>query len=183
VDPAVTPLRLTRAPQGVGVTAGTRERRAYAGAFRDLRTEGTRRENGMTAISRYRFTPDWIEVGWSLSRPTTAAVDVAILFPSWGRGARVTVAFRDGRTVRLGARPIALTHIRLLPVASIHSGYSIKPLGVPPGATVRIVTPRAQASAPDPGPTVVVGLGKRSRSTHVGFTARITVTHALAVMP
>ena len=42
VDPRVTPLRLTRAPSGVGATAADRRPRAYAGAVHGARGDGQR---------------------------------------------------------------------------------------------------------------------------------------------
>ncbi len=49
------PLRLTRAPRGVG--ASLTARAAYAGPFTDLRVRGSVSAGGRRATSAYRFTP------------------------------------------------------------------------------------------------------------------------------
>ena len=101
----VTPLRLIRAPRGVGVRAGTTARRAYAGPFTDLRTAGTVRAHGLRATSRYRFTPDRIDARWTLARSAPGRRVVAeVGFPSWGAGATAVAELRDGRTLTREAR-------------------------------------------------------------------------------
>jgi hypothetical protein len=160
----VTPLRLTKAPRGVGATT---QRRAFAGPFTDLRVSGSVAARGLRATSAYRFTPGWIEGRWALRSP--AAVDAAVTFPSWGRGARVLATLRDGRTVPVGRAPLALARVRSLHVLSERSGYRVLPRG---GASVRLVATRPQPSDPNPGPTLEVALGHARRST---FAARITV--------
>ena len=66
--PGGAPLRLVRAPRGVGASAAQVGQQAYAGPFTDLRVQGTVRGNGMAATSRYRFTPARIDVRWTLTR-------------------------------------------------------------------------------------------------------------------
>jgi hypothetical protein len=169
----VTPLRLTRAPSGVGVGGGDRTRRAYAGPFEDLRVSGAVRGPGMRATASYRFTPRWIGVRWTLR--SAGAVDAAVTFPSWGRGADVVVVLRDGRTEPLGPSPVALSRVASLHVVSERSGYRVLPLSRPEGAAVRLVTVRPQAADPNPGPAVEVEL---QRGRHASFAARIVTDGA-----
>ena len=168
----VPPLRLTRAPSGVGAMATTR--RALAGAFTDLRAVGSARGGGVSVTSRYRFTPGWIEGRWSVRRRSAGPVDVT--FPSWGRDARVVALLRDGRHVTLSGRRLALARVRSLRVISRRGGYAVLPLARPRGATVRLLTTTPQSSAPSAGPTLAVALARAA--TRTAFGARVTVDPA-----
>ena len=56
------------------------------------------------------------------------------------------------------------------------SGYVVQPVDRVKGAVARIVQPAAQASAPDPGPTLSVHLtGRLRKKRTVRFSARIVV--------
>ena len=78
---------------------------------------------------------------------------------------------RDGqrrdRRVASRSRSHGVVWVR---VASAGSGYRITPLRRPAWATVRTIATSPQPSAPDPGPTVEVGLGRGQ-----AFAARLTV--------
>jgi hypothetical protein len=150
-----SPLRL------VGVDT-SRPDRAYAGPFTDLRVEGTVRAGGMAATTRYRFTPEAIEARWTLRAPQSARATVS--FPSWGRGAHVEATLADGRTITLGREPVP--GVRALHVHSASSGYRVELGGA---TTVRVTDVAPQDSQPDPGPSVVVGIGRT-------LTARIVVS-------
>lgn len=173
VDRRVTPLRLLRAPRGAGARASSAVGRAFAGPFRELRATGT--VAGRTAAIRvtHRFTAHSIQTRWDVvRRGTRAAYGVDGLFPSTGRrSARVAAVLRDGSRVAVGARRIALSRVRRLEVASRRGGYTVTPLTRPHGATVRLLHPAPQSSAPDPGPSVAVGV---ERFTRVALTVRIT---------
>jgi hypothetical protein len=165
------PLRLTRAP--AGVAASTTTRRAYAGSFRDLRATGTVRAGRVVASTSHRFTARFIETRWTLHGAARDAAQVQ--FPSWGRNASVVAVRRDGTEVTIGGRRVALAHIDHLHVRSARSGYVIAPRRRPRGATVRVMHPQRQSSAPHPGPTLVIEIlrpGGRGRAT---FAARLTV--------
>ena len=165
------PLRLTRAPAGVG--ASTTARRAYAGSFRDLRATGTVRAGHLLARTSHRFTARFIETRWSLrgARRHRAVVQ----FPSWGRGASVVAVGQDGSRTPLGGRRVALAGIDHLHVRSAHSGYVIAPRRRPRGATVHLLHPRRQSSAPDPGPTLVVEILRPGARGRTMFAVRLTV--------
>ena len=167
-EPGVTPLRLVRAPRGVGATASTRELRAYAGPFTDLRVRGSVSAGTLTATSEYRFTPRAIEGRWTVAGRGGVT---SVTFPSWGRRARIVATLRDGRAVAVSRRPLALARIRSLHVQSARSGYTVVPLGHTDGAAVRLIPSRLQSSAPDPGPTLEVVLG----AAPARFAARIVV--------
>jgi len=168
--PGVTPLRLTRAPRGVGASAASGVRRAYAAPFSDLRAEGSVRARGLLATTAYRFTPGWIEARWTLRAAT--AVDATITFPSWGRGGHAIATLRDGRTARLSLRCLPLAGIRSIHVVSARSGYTVTPLSEPAGAEVHLIAARPQSSDPDPGPTVQIRIAGTRRAA---FAVRIAV--------
>ena len=168
----VPPLRLTRAPSGVGASASTRG--ALAGAFTDLRAVGSVRGGGVSVTSRYRFTPGWIEGDWSVRRRSAGPVDVT--FPSWGRGAHAVAVLRDGRQVVLSGGRLALERVRSIRVISSRGGYTVEPLVRPRGATLRLLATAPQSSAPSAGPTLAVALGRATK--RAAFCARITVDPA-----
>ena len=122
--PGVAPLRLTRAPRGVGASAsgvGARLRRARSptcACAARVRARGHARRP-----ARYRFTPR-LDRG-ALDAPRAAAPRRAtVTFPSWGRAARVEATLADGRTVALGRmrRSPACASLHVL---SERSGYRV----------------------------------------------------------
>jgi hypothetical protein len=163
------PLRLTRAPAGVAASPAARG--AFAGSFHDLRATGTARAGAVFARVRYRFSARVIEARWSLRGAGGHSAEV--LFPSWGRDAKVVAVRRDGTTFVVGRRRHALRDIDHFRVRSARSGYVITPLRRPRGASVRTRRPARQASAPHPGPTLAVAiLHGEPRAT---FAVRIRV--------
>jgi hypothetical protein len=157
------PLRLTRAPAGVGASDASRG--AFAGSFRELRATGTARAGSAFARVRHRFRERCVETRWSLRTARGHSADV--LFPSWGRGATVLAFRRDGTATVVGRRRIPLRDIDHFSVRSARSGYTITPLRRPRGATARARRPRRQASNPHPGPTLAVAIlhgGSRGRT-------------------
>ncbi|WP_270043521.1 hypothetical protein [Solirubrobacter ginsenosidimutans] len=165
-----TPLRLTRAPRGAGVSGTDTSRRAYAGPFTDLRASGEVHDHGIRATTHYRFTPGWIEARWTLRAATD--VDPVTTFPSWGSRAHVVATLRDGRIVTLGAGTRPLASVRSLHIVSEHSGYQVLPLARPAGALIRLVTPAPQPADPHPGPTVEIVLATGRTAS---FAARIII--------
>jgi hypothetical protein len=122
------------------------------------------------ATAGYRFTPAAIAGRWTLRSRTP--VDGTVTFPSWGGAAEIRATLRDGRTVTVGPRRVALARIRSLEIVSARSGYRVIPLSRPAGATVRTLATRRQSSDPKPGPTLAVAL-RHGRSG--AFAARIEV--------
>jgi hypothetical protein len=58
-------------------------------------------------------------------------------------------------------------------IVSEHSGYVIVPRTRPAGAVARIVRPARQSSDPDPGPTLVVELARKSTFRSAGLAVRL----------
>jgi hypothetical protein len=166
-------LRLTMAPHGVGARASAWTGRAYAGPFQDLRAAGISRGGGWTGRTTHRFTSFFVQTTWSLRRTGAGGrVSADVLFPSWGAEAEVTAVMRDGSTRRVGNTRIPLARITELRVRSRNSSYVVLPWRRPRGATVHLLHPRAQSSAPLAGPTLAVQVLRASRARTASFSAR-----------
>jgi hypothetical protein len=122
----------------------------------------------------HEFSPDSIETRWT-ARVAGAGRTADVLFPSWGRSATVTAVLADGTSVPIGRDRRSLDGVRWLYVHSARSGYVIVPRDRPRGATLRLLHPRSQSSAPLPGPTLAVGLAGSARRS---FAARIATVAA-----
>ena len=174
VNRRVTPLRLTRAPRGVGVTAAVTPRRAFAAPFSDLRAVGTVVTGQLLALVSHHFRPAWIETRWMVRRLGGRARYTAdVLFPSWGDGATIVAQLRGGSRAVLGGGALRLADVSWIHVRSEHSGYVMVPRQRPPGAVVRLMHPRPQSSDPRPGPTLVVELARTTRFNRRGFAVRL----------
>ena len=179
---ATSPLRLTRAPSGVGASASQANAgRSYAGPFGDLRATGTTAAGALRARVSHRFTSRAVETAWRLRRSTgRATYTVRVLFPSTGAGAGVEAVLRSGRRVTVGTRPLALARVSVFLVRSERSGYVVRPLRRPAGATAAAVPVPRQSSAPRPGRSLVIRVA-RGRIAGAAFAARMTVRPDLAV--
>ncbi len=83
----------------------------------------------------------------------TRTHDVRILFPSWGAKATVTAVMADGRSVKLGSRPLPLTGVAYFFIASRDSGYVVVPGSRRLPGQALLLHPAAQAGAPLAGPS------------------------------
>ena len=166
-------LRLTEAPHGVNASASAWTGRAYAGPFQDLRAAGIARGGGWTGRTTHRFTAFFVETTWSLRRTGASGRATAdVLFPSWGSDATVTAVMRDGSSRRVGNVRIPLERIAQLLIVSRNGAYVVLPRRRPRGATVHLLHPRPQSSAPLAGPTLAVQLARNSRTRAARFSAR-----------
>ena len=95
---AVRPLRLLRAPLGVG-SAGS-VLRPFAGPFDVLRVTGRRAGNGVDARSTYTFRRNSIIGDWTVRATTRRRRSAEALFPSTGgERAAVWALLRGGQAV------------------------------------------------------------------------------------
>jgi hypothetical protein len=118
---------------------------------------------------------------WSLrQRGGARAYTVRVMFPTYGRGARVEALLRTGRRVALGSQPVAVSKVRTFLMRSERTGYDVTPLRRAAGAVARAVPVRAQSSAPRAGRSLVVRVA-RGRVSAARFAARVTVRPTLAV--
>jgi hypothetical protein len=172
------PLRLLRAPVGVG-SAGT-PLRPFAGPFGSLEVTGMARGNGASVRSSYTFRRKAIVGDWTVRASTRNPRSAEVLFPSYGGDqAAVWAILQTGEVAKLETdRP--LQGIRGFWIQSAKSGYAVFPLDRVKGSTVRIIQPKKQASAPDPGPTLSVLLTRRvTRKRPVVFSAKLAIARSL----
>jgi hypothetical protein len=166
-------LWLTQAPRGVRARASAWTGRAYAGPFQDLRARGIARGGGWTGRTSHRFTSFFVQTTWSLTRTGAGGrASVDVLFPSWGADASVAAVLRGGEARRVGDVRIPLRRITHLLVQSRNSTYLVLPRSRPRGATVHLLHPKPQSSAPLAGPTLAVQLARGSRVRSTRFSAR-----------
>jgi hypothetical protein len=173
------PLRLLRAPRGVG-SAGS-NLRPFAGAFDVLRVTGRRAAGGVDARSTYTFRRNSIIGEWTVRATTRRRRNAEALFPSTGgERAAVWALLRNGQAVPVtGPRPVM--GVAAFWVQSERSGYVVEPVDRVKGATASIIQPNRQPSAPDPGPTLSVHLTRRlTRKRPVHFSVRIAPAADLA---
>jgi hypothetical protein len=165
------PLRLLRAPMGVG-SAGS-PLRSFAGPFKTLRVTGVKRGGGVIARSTYTFRRGAIVGTWTVRATTRRRRSAEALFPSTGgERAAVWALLRDGQALPLSSRR-PVQGVAAFWVQSEHAGYVVEPRDRVKGATASTVMPRRQPSAPDPGPTLSLRLTRRLRERPVRFSARI----------
>ena len=175
VSRSIPPLRLVRAPRGVGARASSASRSSYAGAFRTLQAVGTARAGGISTTTRHTFTARTITTRWTV-RGGSRRGSVDVLFPSWGRRATVTAVLRDGTRMRVGSTRIALSRIGSFEIRSRDAAYTVVPVSRPAGATAHLIATRRQSSAPDPGPSLGIQLARAKAVRTVAFAARIEVS-------
>jgi hypothetical protein len=174
------PLRLLRAPAGVGASPLSPPTLAYAGPFATLQATGAVAAGSQSARSTYVFRSASIDGRWSFRARRGRRRTVQVQFPSWGHGdARLWAVGPSGhRTELLAARP--LRGIRWLYVQSHDSGYAVVPQHAPRGTMVTSIRPAAQPSAPLPGPTLLLELARRSRATSLDAAVRLLPARDMA---
>jgi hypothetical protein len=125
----------------------------YAGAFSTLRARGKTRRGGIQITTTHTFRATYVETRWDVAGAGKKAVEV--LFPSWGKGAKVTAVSSSGQRATLD-RSRSLGDIAWFHVQSEHSGYVVVIRSGGSGATALTRAVSAQSSAPEPGPTLAV---------------------------
>ena len=173
------PLTLLKAPHGAGAVSSALVGRAYAGPFTDLRATGAVSAAGLLLRVTHRFTRDWIQTSWTAKRVSgSSRLTADVLFPSWGgHAASVIAVLRNGTSVPVGPRLIALSSVKYLWVRSEHAGYVVVPRSAPSGASVHTITAAAQTSDPRPGPTAAIQLARAARFSRAALTVRLMPVH------
>ena len=178
IDPAVTPLRLTRAPTGTGATAATAPGgKVFAGPFKDLRARGTLTAGRFRAVTSHRFTPthDRDELAARAPLRARAAARRRAAAELGRRGARVVAVLRDGSRVSLRARRGAARARRAVRdrerAQRLHRRAAAA-AGGRRGARARPLTPVVE---PRPGPTLAIEIAQGSTWRRARFAARIAV--------
>ena len=165
------PLRLTRAPRGVGAHAA-HPRRPYAGSFSAVDAVGWTSGPEVRIRSRHRFRSRYIESTWTLLPRAGAGRQTAhATFPSWGPEAKVTIVHRDGRRTRLTSGKVALADVSWFELMGADGGYVVVPR-TRPRARVHLLRADPQSTSPQPGPTLAVELLDRERPHRIDLTVR-----------
>jgi hypothetical protein len=174
------PLRLVRAPSGVGASQQSPPTRAFAGPFTTLEATGSVSAGSQSARSTWVFRHSSIDGRWSFRGRGTRRRTVQVQFPSWGgRDAHVWAIGRGGRREELTG-PRSLRGIRWFYVQSRDSGYAIIPRGAPRGTRALTMVPARQPSAPRPGPTLLLELSRRSTARALDASVRLLPARDIA---
>jgi hypothetical protein len=153
-------------------------RRPYGGPFLTIVTRGHAESPEATVETTHRFKPDWIETTWDVRPRKRARYTVDVLFPSWGRAARIEAVLAGGRRVTLaekGAsrRKVSLRNVAYFYVRGEETGYVVVPVGRRPQAVAHILRPKAQSSAPRPGPTLALQLSRQRKFKRLAVSVKI----------
>ncbi len=178
VAPLRPPLVLLVSPRGRVEAAEPYPTRPYAGPFETLVAQGRTESREVLVDTTHRFTAGHVETHWAVARRVRARYTVDVLFPSWGKGARVEAVMRGGRRVTLAqlkakSRTVSLRDVAYFYLAGEDTGYVVVPIGERPRATAHIVRPGAQSSAPRPGPTLAVQLAHGRKFRRLALAVRI----------
>jgi hypothetical protein len=175
-DPARPALELMQSPKGSVRRAQEYPSRPYAGSFETLIARGRHESVEVSVETTHRFKRDWIETRWKVLRRQRARYSADVLFPTWGRNATVEAVLFDGTRKTLSApglprRRVRLRNVRYFYLAGKETGYVVVPFGRRGAA--RILKPKRQGGAPDPGPTLAVELAHRAKFKRLDFAVRI----------
>ena len=177
--PKRPPLELLATPHGPVHRAKPYPRRPYGGPFQTIVARGTSHSAEAAIQTVHRFSPSYIETHWRITRrKRRGRLTVDVLFPSWGRKAKIEAVLIDGRRVTLAQRGISPRVVRARDVAYYYlagedSGYVVVPIGTPAGGLAHVLRPKRQSSAPRPGPTLAVQIVRQGRFHRTGLAARI----------
>jgi hypothetical protein len=176
-NPLRPPLELVRSPRGAVHRAQEYPARPYAGRFDTLIARASASSPEATVDATHRFRSKSIEARWKITRRKPGRYSVDVLFPSWGRHATVEAVLRDGQRVALASpltrrRRVKMRNVAYFYVAGQETGYVAVPLGRRLG-TARIVRPKAQGAAPEPGPTLAVELASQAKFKRLGLSVAI----------
>jgi hypothetical protein len=175
---SIPPITLLSSPRGRVAAAQPYPTRPYAGPFESLIAHGLTESQEVVIGTTHKFTPLHVETRWNIVRRLRARYTVDVLFPSWGKTARVEAVMRGGGRVILaqaGAkrRQVSLRDVAYFYIAGEETGYVVVPIGRRPRATVHILKPGAQSSSPRPGPTLAVQLARGRRFRRLSLSVRI----------
>jgi hypothetical protein len=174
----IPPITLLSSPRGRVAAAQPYPSRPYAGPFESLIAHGLTESREVVVGTTHKFTPTYVETRWNVVRRLRERYTVDVLFPSWGKTARVEAVMRGGRRVILAQanakrRKVSLRDVVYFYLAGEETGYVVVPTGKRPRATAHILKPGTQSSAPRPGPTLAVQLSRGRRFRRLGLAARI----------
>jgi hypothetical protein len=178
LPPPNPPLPLLASPAGPVGVAEAYPRRPYGGPFQAIVARGRSATSQVAVETTHRFEPASIETRWKVQSHARTRFTVDVLFPSWGRAARVEAILAGGRRVTLAKkggkrRQISLRNVVYFYVAGEETGYVVVPVGRRPRAVAHILRPKAQSSAPRPGPTLALQLTRQHKFKRREIAVRI----------
>ncbi len=174
--PKHPPIVLTRSPRGHVNDDKPYPEHPYAGAFEQVQCRGEVQEGDLLVRTTHTFTRDQIHTGWEIHRlDGKRRLAATVRFPSWGRGATISVVLKTGAEVELGKEPLPLRGISRFEIrcGEAQSGYSLHLHGAPAGANVYTTQPVAQSTNARPGPQLVVELAHGTTWRELGISAEL----------
>jgi len=162
-------LQLDRSPRGRVSRTRRLPASPDAGPFGALEAVGRVAGGGGEVTVRHRFTAEYVESTWTVSRGRRRLLAEA-LFPSWGgAAARVTAVLHDGRELELpAAGALAASAARYFHLAGPRGGYVLVLAGGGRATARRVAR---QPSAPRPGPTLAVAMPGRELRARIAPAA------------
>ena len=177
--PTRPPLEILASPRGRVHVAKPYPRRPYGGSFETVIARGRSHSSAASVETVHRFKPAHIETRWKVEpRHRRRRLTVDVLFPSWGRAARIEAVLANGARVLLAAkggpsRRVRMRDVAYFYVAGEESGYVIVPKERPGRGTAHVLHPKRQSSAPRPGPTLAIQVVRHGRFRRTGLAVRI----------
>jgi hypothetical protein len=176
--PARPPIEIVASPRGPVKFAKPYPRRPYGGSFETVIARGRSHSSEASVETLHRFKRAHIETRWKVTpRHRKKRLTVDVLFPSWGKSARIEAVLLNGSRVALAGKDPSASRVRMRSVAYFYvagedGGYVVVPTG-PVRGSAHVLRPKRQSSAPRPGPTLAIQVVRHRRFRHVGLTARI----------
>jgi len=148
----------------------------YAGTFDAISARGVIERSGVRVETVHRFREERIALEWRLRARTSRARRWEVAFPSdGGDDARLEVGLRDGSTDVLGrSSRLDLADVAWFAVRSADSGYVVVPR-MRGSLEAWVVQPNPRATAPRPGPSLMLGQRRSRRLTSVRFKVGIAL--------
>lgn len=175
--PARPALEILRVRGGTRQRASMRSRaypnRPYAGTFDRIETRGVLRGKDVEVATRHIFRDARFTLAWLIRGRGDRALRWEAAFPSSGDSATILAGLRDGATRPLerGAR-VGLADLSWVAVRSRDSGYVVVPR-VRGDLEAWVVQPGPRATAPIPGPALMLGQARPRRLRSARFQVEI----------
>jgi hypothetical protein len=175
-DPLQPALELLASPQGAVRRAQNYPSRPAAGSFETLVARGRHESLEAAVETTHTFKRDHVQTRWKIARRKRQRYTVDVLFPSWGRSAKIEAILLDGSRKVLAQSGLRspraqLRNVRYFYIAGKETGYVV----VAPGrrGAAHIFKPKRQGAAPEAGPTLALELVHRQKIKSLEFTALV----------
>jgi hypothetical protein len=138
----------------------------YAGSFEELQCSAEIVRGVLSVRTTHTFRATSIRTRWQIKRRHGSdELEATVRFPTWAQGANITAVLTRGGSLLLSAgdaEELALSSVSefVLRCGSGQSGYSLRLLRLPRGATARVMAAAPQSSNPFPGPLLVLSVAR-----------------------